>query len=94
MKGMERIQLLPPPAPTPSTNKASSPDIEGTNPDGPLDLDALQVWISADDRALRAKFIEFDGDELTLLTSADLEVQIDKENLSPQAIALAKSLSL
>ena len=77
---------------SPPASKVSSSDVEGTNPDGPLDLDAMQVWISADDRALRAKFIEFEGDELTVLTSADLEVQIGKENLSPQAIALAKKL--
>ena len=82
----------PPPSQPSPTNKVSSPDIEGTNPHGPLDLDAMQVWISADDRALRAKFIEFEGDELTVLTSADLEVQIEKENLSSQAIALAKKL--
>ena len=87
----------PSPTPTPSlpqpvANQEKNDSIEGTNPDGPLDLDAMQVWISADDRALRAKFIEFEGDELTVLTSADLEVQIGKENLSPQAIALAKKL--
>ena len=82
----------PSPSLLPSTNKASSPDIEGTNPDGPLDLNAMQIWISTDDRALRAKFIEFEGGELSVLTSSDQEVQIDQNNLSPQAIALAKKL--
>ena len=54
----------------------------------------MQVWISADNRALRAKFVEFEGGELTVLTSSDQEVQIDQENLSPQAIALAKKLKV
>ena len=73
-------------------SKKKDDSIEGTDPDGPLDLDAMQVWISADDRVLRAKFVEFEGGELSVLTSADQEVQIDQDNLSPQAIALAKKL--
>ena len=85
----------PTPAPSPQqpvANQEKNDSIEGTDPDGPLDLDTMQVWISADNRALRAKFVEFESDELTVLTSSDLEVQIGKANLSPQAIALAKKL--
>ena len=79
-----------------SSDTASQPASEekGTDPNGPLDLKAMQVWISADNRALRAKFVEFEGGELTVLTIADQEVQIDQENLSPQAIALAKKLKV
>jgi hypothetical protein len=75
---------------------ASKPASEemGTDPNGPLDLKAMQVWISADGRALRAKFVEFESGELTLLTNTDQEVRIDQENLSPQAIALAKKLKV
>ena len=85
------------PTPTPSPQRSvvhqeKDDSIEGTDPDSSLDLDAMQVWISADDRALRAKFIEFEGGELSVLTISDQEVQIDQENLSPQAIALAKKL--
>jgi len=85
------------PAPPPSSIQPASPkketvSAEGTDPNGPLDLEATQVWISADERVLRAKFVEFEGGELTVLTSADQEVQIDQDNLSPQAIALAKKL--
>jgi len=79
-----------------SSDTASQPASEekGTDPNGPLDLNAMQVWISADNRALHAKFVEFEGGELTVLTSAEQEVQIDQENLSPQAIALAKKLKV
>lgn len=79
-----------------SSDTANQPASEekGTDPNGPLDLNAMQVWISADGRALRAKFVEFEGGELTVLTSADQDVQIDQENLSPQAIALAKKLKV
>ena len=79
-----------------SSDTASQPASEekGTDPNGPLDLNAMQVWISADNRALHAKFVEFEGGELTVLTIADQEVQIDQENLSPQAIALAKKLKV
>jgi len=82
---------LPSPA-KPISSKKETDSIEETDPDGPLDLDAMQVWISADDRVLRAKFVEFEGGELSVLTSADQEVQIDQDNLSRQAIALAKKL--
>jgi hypothetical protein len=91
----EKNGVLPTPTPSPQqpvANREKDDSIEGTNPEGPLDLDTMQVWISADDRALRAKFIEFEGGELSVLTSSDQEVQIDQENLSPQAIALAKKL--
>ncbi|MEK9773149.1 MAG: hypothetical protein VW576_06245, partial [Opitutae bacterium] len=91
----EKNGVTPTPAPYPQqpvVNQEKEESIEGTDPDGPLDLDAMQVWVSADDRALRAKFIEFEGGELSVLTSSDQEVQIDQENLSPQAIALAKKL--
>ena len=93
----EKNVVRPTPAPSPQqpvAKQEKGDSIEGTDPDGPLDLDAMQVWISADDRALRAKFIEFEGGELTVLTSADQEVQIDQDNLSPQAIALAKKLKV
>jgi hypothetical protein len=91
----EKNGVRPTPAPSPQqpvTHQENDNSVEGTDPDGALDLDAMQVWISADDRALRAKFIEFEGGELSVLTSSDQEVQIDQENLSPQAIALAKKL--
>ena len=89
------VNSAPPPSPAqPVSSKKESDSIEGTDPNGPLDLDAIQVWISADDRALRAKFVEFEGGELTALTSADQDVQIDQDNLSPQAIALAKKLKV
>lgn len=82
----------PPPPKASITISQPSTEETGTDPNGPLDLDSFHVWISADGRALRAKYIEFEGGELTVLTSSEQEVQIDQENLSPQAIALAKKL--
>ena len=82
----------PPPPKASITIPEPSTEETGTDPNGPLDLDSVHVWISADGRALRAKYIEFEGGELTALTSSEQEVQIDQENLSPQAIALAKKL--
>lgn len=82
----------PPPPKASITIPQPSTEETGTDPNGPLDLDSFHVWISADGRALRAKYIEFEGGELTVLTSSEQEVQIDQENLSPQAIALAKKL--
>ena len=66
---MKRIGR-PTPAPSsqqPVANQEKNDSIEGTDPDGPLDLDAMQVWISADNRALRAKFVEFESDNLLCL---------------------------
>jgi hypothetical protein len=82
----------PPPPKASITIPQPSTEETGTDPNGPLDLDSFHVWISADGRALRAKYIEFEGGELTVLTSSEQEVQIDQQNLSPQAIALAKKL--
>lgn len=97
-KNLARKLANPTPSTEPPPPKASitipqpSTEETGTDPNGPLDLDSFHVWISADGRALRAKYIEFEGGELTVLTSSEQEVQIDQENLSPQAIALAKKL--
>ena len=97
-KNLARKLANPTPPTEPPPQKASitiykpSTEETGTDPNGPLDLDSFHVWISADGRALRAKYIEFEGGELTALTSSEQEVQIDQENLSPQAIALAKKL--
>jgi hypothetical protein len=97
-KNLARKLANPTPSTEPPPPKASitipkpSTEETGTDPNGPLDLDSVHVWISADGRALRAKYIEFEGGELTALTSSEQEVQIDQENLSPQAIALAKKL--
>ena len=84
--------IEPPPSQASVTVPKPSTEETGTDPNGPLDLDSFHVWISADGRALRAKYIEYAGGELTVLTSSEQEVQIDQENLSSQAIALAKKL--
>ena len=97
-KNLARKLANPTPSTEPQPPKASitipkpSTEETGTDPNGPLDLDSVHVWISADGRVLRAKYIEFEDGELTALTSSEQEVQIDQENLSPQAIALAKKL--
>ena len=65
---------------------------KGTDPNGPLDLSGPQVWVSADGRPLKAKFIGFEGDEVSLETGSGNEVEIHTDNLSKQAIALAEKL--
>jgi hypothetical protein len=79
---------------TPPLVKPASPSSppKGTDPNGPLDLSVDQTWLSADGRTLKAKFINFESDELTLLTSSDQEIEIHIDNLSEQAVMLARKL--
>jgi len=79
---------------TVSSQKPIKPanDEVGTDPEGPLDLNNFQIWISADNRSLKAKFIKFENDEVVLDTTSGSEVEIHVDNLSKQAIALAGKL--
>ena len=87
----------PPPAPvvaekTQPTPAPPSPQMEPTDPDGPLDLDAVQVWMSDDGRPLRAKFIDFDGEQLELLVGQDRSINLGISDLDKNSVKLAEKL--
>ena len=88
---------LPPPAPivaekTQPTPAPPTPQMKPTDPDGPLDLDAIQVWMSDDGRPLRAKFIDFDGEQLELLVGQDRSINLGISDLDKKSVKLAEKL--
>lgn len=82
-------QDTPQPRPTGTT-----PELKATDPSGPVDLNDEHVWLSADGRTLLAKFVEFENDEISLLTKSGQDVQIHVDNLSKQAIGLGNKLKV
>ena len=88
----EPLTKQPTPQEIHSSTTGQESEEKGTDPNGPLDLSGLQVWVSADGRSMKAKFIGFEGDEVFLETSSGNEVEIHTQNLSKEATVLAKKL--
>jgi len=77
-------------APEPTAVKASKS--KGTDPNGPLDLNKPQIWISSDGRPLEAYFIDLKGNEITIKTNSGQNLSMSLDKFDSNAPLLAQKL--
>jgi len=86
----------PPPAPAPVAESSPFDDIIAAIPTDTLGPEALDIehdWTSADGRAISAKFVSLEGDQLTLSMNAGTkEFTIELDKFSAESQGLAKIL--
>jgi len=69
-----------------------SPEVKGTDPNGPLDLAQPMVWISSDGRPLSAIFKELKGNDLSLQLTSGKDLTLPLEKFNDNSKSLAKKL--
>lgn len=68
-----------------ASEEAAKPKTEVQHP--------VEIWISADGRELKGRFINLDGDDITLLLQTGSEVTFKTNLLSPSSLERARELS-
>ena len=78
--------------PTPAEKPTAASTAKGTDPNGPLNLDQPQTWISTDGRPLEAYFLGLKGNELSLKLTGGRELSMPLDKFDQNSHKLAQNL--